>query len=95
MLDDEREALLAGPLGGLPVDVLRVLCRDAVTLDVPAGSDLFRSGMFAFVVLRGVVRAYVADANGRQLTIRYCRTATCSACQLCSPSGRPTSTSKR
>jgi CRP/FNR family cyclic AMP-dependent transcriptional regulator len=73
VLDEEREALLAGPLGGLPVDVLRVLCRDAVTLDVPAGSDLFRSGMFAFVVLRGVVRAYVADANGRQLTIRYCR----------------------
>jgi hypothetical protein len=50
VLDDEREALLAGPLGGLPVDVLRVLCRDAVTLDVPAGSDLFRSGMSAFVV---------------------------------------------
>ncbi|HWJ52794.1 MAG TPA: Crp/Fnr family transcriptional regulator, partial [Propionibacteriaceae bacterium] len=37
------------------------------------GSDLFRSGMFAFVVVRGVVRAYVADATGRQLTIRYCR----------------------
>lgn len=73
MLDEAREALLGGPLGGLPVDVLRVLCRDAVTLDVPAGSDLFRSGMFAFVVVRGVVRAYVADATGRQLTIRYCR----------------------
>jgi len=73
VLDEAREALAAGPLGGLPVDVLRVLCRDAVTLDVPAGADLFRSGMFAFVVVRGVVRAFVADANGRQLTIRYGR----------------------
>jgi CRP/FNR family transcriptional regulator, cyclic AMP receptor protein len=76
VLEDEAgEALLASPLGGLPVDVRHALCRDAVMMDVPAGSHVFRniSDMFAFVVVRGVIRLYVADASGRQLTIRYGR----------------------
>ena len=73
--DEAREALLASPLGALPVDVRHALCRDAVMIDVPAGSQVFRkiSDMFAFVVVRGVIRAYVADATGRQLTIAAVR----------------------
>jgi CRP/FNR family transcriptional regulator, cyclic AMP receptor protein len=73
--DEAREALLASPLGGLPLDVRHALCRDAVMIDVPAGSHVFRnvSDMVAFVVVRGVIRVYVGDATGRQLTIRYGR----------------------
>jgi hypothetical protein len=41
--DEAREAQLASPLGGLPVDVRHVLCRDAVMIDVPAGSHVFRA----------------------------------------------------
>jgi hypothetical protein len=59
--DEAREALLASPLGGLPVDVRHALCRDAVMIDVPAGSHVFRniSDMVASVVVRGVIRVYV------------------------------------
>src|SRR3954447_2774160 len=51
------------------------LLADAVRLDVPAGSVLYREGEASRmgVVVAGLMRVYLTSAEGRQVTVRYAR----------------------
>jgi CRP/FNR family transcriptional regulator, cyclic AMP receptor protein len=51
------------------------LLADAVRLDVPAGSVLYRDREASRmgVVLAGLIRVYLTSAEGRQVTVRYAR----------------------
>jgi CRP/FNR family transcriptional regulator, cyclic AMP receptor protein len=62
-------------LAALPVDALEPLTGDALRLDVPAGSTLYREGERPRVALvaGGLLRVYLTSAEGRQVTIRYAR----------------------
>jgi CRP/FNR family transcriptional regulator, cyclic AMP receptor protein len=51
------------------------LLADAVRVDVPAGSVLYRDGEASRmgVVTAGLLRVYLTSAEGRQVTVRYVR----------------------
>jgi CRP-like cAMP-binding protein len=51
------------------------LLADAVRVDVPAGSVLYRDREASRmgVVVAGLVRVYLTSAEGRQVTVRYAR----------------------
>jgi CRP/FNR family transcriptional regulator len=68
-----RRALEASYLAALPPEGLERLLAEAVRLDVPAGSTLYREGdspRMALVVA-GLIRVYLASPEGRQVTVRY------------------------
>ena len=71
------DAALAGSiLAALPAALRDTLTRDAIPVDLPAGSTLYyeadepRCGL----VLAGLLRMYMTAADGRQITVRYART---------------------
>jgi CRP/FNR family transcriptional regulator, cyclic AMP receptor protein len=70
-----REAVRHSFLATLPEDALEHLTVDAVRLDIPAGSTLYREGDRPGVALvaEGLLRVYLTSAYGRQVTIRYAR----------------------
>jgi CRP/FNR family transcriptional regulator len=73
-LDDAlRQSFLR--LAPLPADALARLTIDALRLDLPAGSTIYRAGEPAGLALvgRGLLRVYLTSLEGRQLTIRYAR----------------------
>ncbi len=76
-LDDaERAAVVASQLRSLPPGALAELTRAASRLRVPAGGILHHAGETSAhceLVIAGLVRVYVAAADGRTLTVRYCR----------------------
>lgn len=56
--------------------VLDELMSGARRVKIPAGSLMHREGESArhlFLVLSGVVRAFVTSSDGRTMTVRYCR----------------------
>ena len=74
--DDARAAIEASHLRTLPAETIARLAADASRLRVPAGSTVHREGDESAhfeVVVSGLMRVYVMAADGRTMTVRYCR----------------------
>jgi CRP/FNR family transcriptional regulator len=71
-LDD---ALARSFLAGLPAEVVVSLRAEGERTDYPAGTTLYQPGAEprAALVVRGLVRVYLASPEGRQVTVRYAR----------------------
>jgi CRP/FNR family cyclic AMP-dependent transcriptional regulator len=75
-LDPIVERAVAGSVfGRLTPEARTNLFADALRLDVPAGSVLYRDEDAARtgLVVTGLVRVYLTSADGRQVTVRYAR----------------------
>lgn len=76
-LDDEWHAAIeASNLGALPQDVIAELTASARRLSIPARSTFRHEGEDAphlDLVVSGLVRVQVSAADGRTMTVRYCR----------------------
>lgn len=73
---DAREALAASRLGALPADVLGEVLAGATRVAIPTRSmirPVAGGSPHLELVVSGLVRIQVAAADGRALTIRYCR----------------------
>lgn len=70
-----RRALESDFLSKLPTEAQQQLLQDAVILDLPAASVLYRDGdpPRAGVIVAGLVRMYLTSRSGRQVTVRYAR----------------------
>jgi CRP/FNR family transcriptional regulator len=70
-----REAIRASFLASLPADILGRLTLDAVRMDIPAASTIYREGESPrlVVVAQGLLRVYLTSPEGRQVTVRYAR----------------------
>ncbi|HZD57627.1 MAG TPA: Crp/Fnr family transcriptional regulator [Anaerolineales bacterium] len=70
------EALAKSLLAAFPPKLRQTLTRDAIPLDLPAGTTLYyeedepRCGL----VITGLIRVYMTSPDGRQITVRYART---------------------
>lgn len=76
MIDQEPEAALARSfLAGLAPEVTRELRAEGERADYPAGTTVYRPGSppQAALVVSGLMRVYLASAEGRQVTVRYAR----------------------
>jgi CRP/FNR family cyclic AMP-dependent transcriptional regulator len=72
----ERAAFAASNLRALPAGPLAALTRTATRRRVAAGGVIHHAGETAAhceLVVGGLARVYVAAADGRTLTVRYCR----------------------
>ncbi|MBO0818609.1 MAG: Crp/Fnr family transcriptional regulator [Actinobacteria bacterium] len=76
MVDRELEDALAHSfLADLPPEVVGMLRGEGERADYPAGTTVYRAGSYArlALVVGGLVRVYLASAEGRQVTVRYAR----------------------
>ena len=76
MVDREVEDALARSfLAGLPPELAGRLRAEGERADYPAGTTVYRprSSPQAVLVVRGLVRVYLASVEGRQVTVRYAR----------------------
>ena len=76
MADREVEDALAHSfLAGLPAEVTGRLRAEGERADYPAGTTVYQpgSGPRAALVVHGLLRVYLASAQGRQVTVRYAR----------------------
>jgi CRP/FNR family transcriptional regulator len=74
--DDSWTAVAASSLGSLPQEVVAELATGAKALRVPARSTFHHEGENSphlELVLAGLIRVQVSAADGRTLTVRYCR----------------------
>jgi CRP/FNR family transcriptional regulator, cyclic AMP receptor protein len=72
--DQELLAAVAGSfLGGLPSGLVDELLAAGECVDVPAASTIYRQGGSprSYLVVRGLLRVYLASPEGRQVTVRY------------------------
>jgi CRP/FNR family transcriptional regulator len=71
--ESSRDAIEAGFLGTLPVAAARRLLDEAVRIDLPAGSVIYRDEEDArsMVVVSGLLRIFMRAQDGRQVTVRY------------------------
>lgn len=72
----ERAAVAASHLNSLPPGVRSELMQEASRLRVRAGGIMHHAGETSAhceLVVTGLVRVYVAAADGRTMTVRYCR----------------------
>lgn len=73
---DLRAALGESALRTLPAEVIDELTTGAVRHRVTAGSTVYREGdavPHLALVVSGLLRVYVGAADGRTMTVRYCR----------------------
>ena len=76
MVDREVEDALARSfLTELPAEVVGRLRAEGERADYPAGTTVYRAGSSpqAALVVRGLLRVYLASIEGRQVTVRYAR----------------------
>lgn len=76
MADQETdEALARSFLGALPPELAARLRAEGERADYPAGTTVYQPGSDpqAALVVRGLLRVYLASAEGRQVTVRYAR----------------------
>ena len=68
-------ALHASFLAGLPPEALDRVLAEATRLEIPAGTTLYGATEQAqgVLVVGGLMRLYLASAEGRQVTVRYAR----------------------
>jgi len=69
------DALRRSFLGSLPPEVAGRLRAEGECADYPAGTTVYRPGSDpqAALVVRGLIRVYLASPEGRQVTVRYAR----------------------
>jgi CRP/FNR family cyclic AMP-dependent transcriptional regulator len=69
------DALACSFLAGLPAEVVASLRAEGERADYPAGTVVYRPGSApqAALVVRGLLRVYLASVEGRQVTVRYAR----------------------
>jgi len=69
------EAIALSSLHGLPAEVIQRLIEGALIRGVAAGKTTHQEGdpPFADLVVSGLIRGYVSAADGRTMSIRYCR----------------------
>jgi CRP/FNR family transcriptional regulator, cyclic AMP receptor protein len=69
------DAVAGSFLGKLPPEVVAALVEAGELTDYPAGSTIYREGSSprTMLVIRGLLRVYMASAEGRQVTVRYAR----------------------
>jgi CRP/FNR family transcriptional regulator, cyclic AMP receptor protein len=75
-LDDlALEGLNRGFLFALPHAAAERLLAEAIRINVPAGSLIYRDDQSPslIVVIKGLLRVFLTSADGRQLTVRYAR----------------------
>ncbi|HEY7049918.1 MAG TPA: Crp/Fnr family transcriptional regulator [Jatrophihabitantaceae bacterium] len=62
-------------IGRLPAGLMDELLAAGERIDIPAGSTIYRPGDSprALLVVRGLLRVYMASPEGRQVTVRYTR----------------------
>ncbi len=75
-LDDlAREGLGGGFLFALPRDAAERLLAEAIRINVPAGSVVYRGDETPslIVVINGLLRVFLTSPDGRQVTVRYVR----------------------
>jgi CRP/FNR family transcriptional regulator, cyclic AMP receptor protein len=72
---DVRDAFERSFLARLPPEVAGRLRAEAERSDFPPGAVLYRPGdrPYAALVVRGLIRVYMASPEGRQVTVRYAR----------------------
>jgi CRP/FNR family transcriptional regulator, cyclic AMP receptor protein len=72
---DVATALERSFLGHLPPDVVTGLLEGRPVLDLPADTTFYREGdpPRAFLMLSGLVRLFLVDRSGREVTVRYGR----------------------
>jgi CRP/FNR family transcriptional regulator len=71
-----RTAIAASSLGSLPPELLAKLAAGAKRLHIPARSTFHHEGEDSphfELVLAGLIRVQVSAADGRTMTVRYCR----------------------
>lgn len=70
-----QDAIDAGFLSRLPPEAATRLLDEAVRLDIPAGSVIYRDeeDPRVIVVVAGLLRMFMRAADGRQVTVRYAR----------------------
>jgi CRP/FNR family transcriptional regulator len=70
-----EDALARSFLAKLPAEVVGRLRAEGERADYPAGTTVYRAGSYprAALVVRGLIRVYLASAEGRQVTVRYAR----------------------
>ena len=74
--DHARAAIAASTLGSLPQELIAELTAGAKRLHLPARSTFHHAGEDSphlDLVLAGLIRVQVSAADGRTLTVRYCR----------------------
>jgi CRP/FNR family transcriptional regulator len=72
--DPEVAAAIARSfIGRLPADLVGELLAVGERIDIPAGSAIYRQGESprTLLVVRGLMRVYMASPEGRQVTVRY------------------------
>jgi CRP/FNR family transcriptional regulator len=69
------EGLDGGFLFALPREAAERLLAEAIRINVPAGSLIYRDDQTPslIVVIKGLLRVFLTSADGRQLTVRYAR----------------------
>ncbi len=69
------EGLRGGWLFALPRDAAERLLAEAIRVNVPAGSLMYRDdeSPSLIVVIRGLLRVFLTSPDGRQVTVRYAR----------------------
>jgi CRP/FNR family cyclic AMP-dependent transcriptional regulator len=74
---DVAEAMARSFLGKLPPELVGELLAEGERTDYPAGTTIYREGEAprAVLVIEGLLRVYMASAEGRQITVRYARDA--------------------
>ena len=78
MADCETEDALAHSfLAELPAEVISELRVGGERADYPAGTTVYQPGSEprAALVVRGLLRVFLASLEGRQVTVRYARPA--------------------
>jgi CRP/FNR family transcriptional regulator len=70
-----EDALARSFLAELPAEVVGRLRAEGERADYPAGTTVYRAGSDprTALVVHGLIRVYLASAEGRQVTIRYAR----------------------
>jgi CRP/FNR family transcriptional regulator len=70
-----EDALARSFLADLPAEVIGRLRAEGERADYPAGTTVYRAGSYpqAALVVQGLIRVYLASAEGRQVTVRYAR----------------------
>ncbi len=73
--DLAAEGLEGGFLFALPRDAAERLLAEAIRINVPAGSVVYREGdrPSLLVVIKGLLRVFLTSVDGRQVTVRYAR----------------------
>lgn len=72
-----KQTLAKSPLSELPPTLIEQLMADAQRIDVPRNTAIYYSEDHprCALVISGVIRMYLSSPDGRQVTVRYARSA--------------------